>query len=88
MNMLPIEIVDSPDAAPNYARDTPDVRAAEITKVIVVKNGTVEGNTTVDFQITAMDGSKFVAMLTGAMVKQLAMFISGAEQSLEREPNA
>lgn len=76
---LSIEIVDSPSQAPNYQRDTPDVRTVSIDKAIVVLKGTVSGKATVDFQITAQDGSQFVAMLSGAIVKNLAAVIEGAE---------
>lgn len=78
--MLSIEIVNSPAEAPNYARDHLDVRAAEITKCIVVNKGTTSGKPTVDFQITAQDGSQFVAMLTGDLVKNLASIIQGVEE--------
>lgn len=77
--MLVIEIVDSPDEAPNYNRDHVDVRAATITKALIVRTGTKSGKSTVDFQIEALDGSKFVAMLTGALVVQLAQAVIGAE---------
>lgn len=79
-NSLKIEIVESPDLAPNYNRDEVGVRAATIDKCIIVGKGTVEGRPTVDFQIVAKDGSKFVAMLTGSLVKQLANAITGFEQ--------
>lgn len=81
-NVLNIKVVDSPSDAPNYNRDTLDIRACEITTVIVVKKGTVSGKPTVDFQITAQDGSEFVAMLTGALVKQLAGVVDAAERGM------
>lgn len=80
MNTLKIEIVDSPEQAPNYARDQVDVRGAEITKAVIVCKGTEGGKPTVDFQFTARDGSQFVAMLTGDLVKQLAAVVMGAEK--------
>lgn len=79
MNALKIEIVDNPSLAPNYNRDELETRAATIDKCLIVGKGTVEGRPTVDFQIVAQDGSKFVAMLTGALVKQLAAAIEGFE---------
>ena len=78
-NMLIIEVVASPDDAPNYNRDTPDVRAVDITKAIIVLNGMASGASTVDFQIRDQQGGEYVAMLTGALVKQLAGAIVGAE---------
>jgi hypothetical protein len=80
MNALKIEIVDNPSLAPNYNRDELETRAARIDKCIIVGKGTVEGNPTVDFHIFAEDGSKFVAMLTGNLVKSLAATIEGFEQ--------
>lgn len=79
MQMLAIEIVDSPEQAPHYRRDTPDVRSATITKAIIVRNGTVGGKSTVDFQFKDEQGAEFVAMLTGALVQNLAAAIVGAE---------
>ncbi|MEQ1828050.1 MAG: hypothetical protein ABL921_18965 [Pirellula sp.] len=78
-NLLFVEVVNSPDDAPNYRRDDCDVRTVSIDKCIIVKNGMVNGKATVDFQISAQDGSKFVAMLTGKLVKYLAAMIEGAE---------
>ena len=79
-NMLRIQIVDSPDEAPNYQRDTPDVRTATIHTAVIVLKGTESGYSTVDFQIKDAEGNEFVAMLTGTLVCQLASAIVGAEQ--------
>lgn len=79
-NVLKIEIVDSPDKAPNYRRDFIDIRSATITKAIIVRNGMVSGKTTVDFQFVDQEGAEYVAMITGELVKQLAYAIAGAEQ--------
>ena len=78
-NYLKIEVAESPDAAPNYARDTPDVRAATIVKVVIVKNGTERGKPTVDFQLEDRQGGKFVAMLTGELVKALGTAVAAVE---------
>lgn len=78
-NTLAIQIVDSPALAPNYSRDEIDTRAVTIDKAIVVKKGTQSGKTTVDFQIVDQQGAKFVAMLTGALVLNLAEIIKAAE---------
>ena len=80
-NSLHIEIVESPEDAPNYARDEVDVRGCQIVRAIIVKKGTQSGKPTVDFQIVAHDGSIFVAMLTGAIVKSLAGAVAGVEAS-------
>lgn len=78
-NQLQIKIVDSPEQSPNYSRDTLDIRGCSITQAIIVCKGTQEGRCTVDFQITAQDGTQFVAMLTGRIVTALAAAIAGAE---------
>jgi len=77
--MLKVLIVDSPDDAPNYNRDTPDVRAVDIHTAIVVREGMESGKSTVDFQIVDAEGCEYIAMLTGALVQQLAAAIVGAE---------
>lgn len=79
-NHLKILVVDSPNEAPHYVRDHPDVRSATIDTAIVVRNGTESGKCTVDFQITDADGKKLVAMLTGNLVRNLVAIIDGAEQ--------
>jgi hypothetical protein len=78
-NALSIQVVDTPQQAPNYNRDSIDVRGATISKVIVVKRGTVEGNPTVDFQIVDRQGGQYVAMLTGKIVQSLAKVIDGSD---------
>ena len=78
-NVLTIEIANSPDEAPNYNRDCVDVRSAAITKALIVNKGMLSGKPTVDFQFEALDGSKFVAMLTGDLVKALADAVRGVE---------
>lgn len=78
MQTLSIEIFESPEEAPNYSRDSV-VRSATIGKVVIVKNGTTSGKPTVDFQFTAKDGSQFVAMLTGELVKGIAQAVEASQ---------
>jgi hypothetical protein len=80
-NVLSIQVVETPQEAPNYNRDAIDVRGATISQVIIVKRGTVEGNPTVDFQFTDQQGAQYVAMLTGRLVQSLASVIAGADSS-------
>ena len=79
-NTLTIEIAASVDEAPNWSRDHCDVRAVDIRKAIIVCHGMKSGAPTVDFVIAAEGGEQFVAMLTGTIVKQLAVAVTGAEQ--------
>ncbi|MDI1227392.1 MAG: hypothetical protein PSY14_06895 [bacterium] len=75
MNMLTIEIKNSPSDAPDYAQGTrggEGFKGAKILKAIVVRKGTEEGNDTVDLQFEDDSGQKFVAMTTGKLLQQLA----------------
>ena len=76
-NILSIEIADSPDDAPNWNRDFPDVRSCHISKAIIVSKGMESGKATVDLVVTDLEGNKFVAMLTGDLIKSLARAIEG-----------
>ena len=75
MNSLPVTVVTRPEEAPNYRRDTLDIRAAKLTNAVVVRIGTVGGNPTVDLQFESEQGEKFVAMVTGAVLETLATVI-------------
>ena len=79
-NRLDIEIHDSPEEAVHWNRDHPDVRVVDISKAHIVCKGTQQGLATVDFLIVDNEGNQFVGMLTGALIKQLAAAINGAEQ--------
>lgn len=79
-NHLDIKIANSPAEAPNYRRDTVDVRGATIEQVVIVLKGTQSGKSTVDFVFKDQQGATYVAMLTGALVKNLAAAIEGAEK--------
>ncbi len=78
-NALSIKVVETPQEAPNYNRDSIDVRGATISQVVIVKRGTVEGNPTVDFQFKDQEGAEYVAMLTGRLVQSLASVIAGTD---------
>jgi len=79
MNVLEIKIFDSPDEAPHYKRDMPDIRGAELHFAFIVRKGTKAGLSTVDLHLTDAEGQKFVAMVTGKLIKMLASAIAGAE---------
>jgi hypothetical protein len=53
----------------NYADG--EYKAVEITQVVVVRNGTESGKSTVDFVMQDEDGNKFVVMLTGTLLKSI-----------------
>lgn len=46
-------------------------KALEIKCAVVVKEGTVGGNPTVDFVMEDAEGNKYVAMITGTLLKLL-----------------
>lgn len=79
-NALAISVANSVDEAPNWSRDYPDVRAVDIKKAIIVKGGMDSGKSTVDFVIVDQDGNENVAMLTGELVKNLALMINVVER--------
>ena len=47
------------------------VKAVEIDKVVVVRNGTQEGNSTVDLVLKDQQGNKYVVMMTGRLLKSI-----------------
>lgn len=73
MNTLDIFICkDAEDASMkghNYR--SPEFKPIEIEKVVVLREGTVEGNSTVDLVLKDESGQKFVVMLTGRLIKSI-----------------
>lgn len=56
----------------NYAaRPAGSVKPIEIKKVVVVRNGTQQGNSSVDFVLQDEDGQQFVFMVTGRLLKSI-----------------
>lgn len=78
-NILSMEFKASPAEAPDYNTNGEGFKAANILKAIIVKKGTVEGNDTVDLQFEDEAGQKYVAMLTGRLIKSLAAAINTHE---------
>lgn len=65
---------DAADAiAKGYSWPTavPPVKPIRVQKVIVVRNGTVEGNPTVDFLLEDETGQRFVFLVTGKLLKMI-----------------
>lgn len=56
--------------AQGYIYRSPIV-GVEIEKVVVVKNGTDEGNSTVDFLMRDEHGNQYVVMVTGTLLKSI-----------------
>lgn len=55
----------------DYASKGNEFKPIEITEAVVVRKGTVGGNSTVDLVLKDEKGQKFVVMLTGALVKSI-----------------
>ena len=55
----------------DYASKGDEFKPIEISQVVVVRNGTVGGNSTVDLVLKDQTGQKYVVMLTGALVKSI-----------------
>lgn len=75
-------VAESVKDAPNYTGNT-EFKPVKLEKGIIVKNGTVAGNCTVDIQMTDQDGNKFVALVTGNLIGMMAAAIEGVNQRKE-----
>lgn len=47
------------------------IKAVEIDKVVVIKDGTVRGGSTVDLVLKDEDGNQYFVMVTGALIKSI-----------------
>lgn len=56
-------------AARNKAGES--IKPIRVEKVVVVRNGTVAGNASVDFLLEDETGQKFVFMVTGNLLKSI-----------------
>lgn len=75
LNML---LADSPEDAPNYA--LPEHKAANLTTAQIVGKGTRNGNPTVDLIFIDESGQKYVAMITGGLIQNLAGAVQGMKE--------
>lgn len=55
----------------------PVYKGVTIDKVVVVKKGTVEGNSTVDFILVDATGQQYVVMVTGRLLKSIPTDFTG-----------
>jgi len=77
LNTLSIVTFNTPEQAPNYKE--PEYRGASLDGAVIVGNGTSEGLATVDLIFTDKSGQKYIAMITGGLMKNLAGAITGVE---------
>lgn len=52
----------------NYSEQIPPPKPIRIKKVVVVRNGTALGNSTVDLILENEDGQKYVCLVTHALI--------------------
>ena len=71
MNIIEIQICDSPNDAPNYNTDGKGFKGAKLIKAIVVRKGTKGGHDTIDLQFEDENGQKYIALTTAAILKTL-----------------
>ena len=63
---------DAADAvSQGYNYREPEYKPVAIEKAVVVKNGTVEGNSTVDLILRDEHGNRYVTMISGRLLKTI-----------------
>lgn len=76
---LKIEIKDSYKEAPNYntgENGGEGFKGAKLTKAIVVRKGMESGLDTVDLHFEDENGQKFIALVSGNIIKMLAATVN------------
>jgi hypothetical protein len=73
INHINIQICNSTQEAPNYNTNGQGIKPANLDTAIIVKNGTIEGNPTVDLQFTDKDGNRYIAMITANLLKSICI---------------
>lgn len=80
---LALELHDKPEDAPKY--NQPEHLYAKLAKALVIGRGTVLGNPTVDLVFEDEKGQKYVAMITGGLIENLAGAVRGMRQRTEEQ---
>lgn len=75
-SQLSIKIANSIEDAPNYRRDNAEVKPAALIEAVIVRNGTQQGNDTVDLLLELEDGTKVVTMVTGRILKSVTDLVN------------
>lgn len=73
---LSINIYQSPEEAPHF--HLPEFHDAKILEANIVRKGTEQGLSTVDFvvqDVSGVSGQKLVVMISGKLIHTLAAFI-------------
>lgn len=71
-NSIDVKICNTIDEAPDYVNNGEGFQLVEITKAVIVRNGTIGGNDTIDLQFSDGKGNKFVGMVTANLLKTVA----------------
>ena len=71
VDQLQIAICENPEqaAAAGFTYPADAVKMVEVIRVVVIKQGTVNGNSTVDFLMEDEDGQHYLVMMTGNLIK-------------------
>lgn len=81
--VLDMKIAENPDEAPNY---TEEFKLVKLDKAIVVCQGTVEGNPTVDLQMSDAAGNKYLIMATGGIIEALGIAVRTKREMTNPQP--
>jgi hypothetical protein len=76
-NCMTVETFDSIGDAPSYEEDWAMLK---VEKALIVAQGTVAGNPTVDIQMVDSEGKKFVVMATSGVLEMLVAAIKGVKE--------
>lgn len=72
---LKVTICDSPedaiDRGYNYSAEPEKYKGARIVEAVVVRNGTVSGESTIDFIFENEEGQKYVVLITANLIRLL-----------------
>lgn len=80
MQSLNIKVFKSVDEAPSYSPK--EYTGAELVEAAIIKNGTHGGNPTVDLIFVDNKGNKFVAMITGKLLKSITTVIGNTNEEM------
>jgi hypothetical protein len=69
MDSIKLEIYDQPSDAPNY--NTGVYEAVKLKSAVIVHNGTVNGNSTVDLIFVDAQGNKHVALVKASYLEMI-----------------
>ena len=81
-NDLQIQMVNSVSEAPDYKESSEPWISVTLDKAVIVRGGTVTGKNTVDLQFSDDKGNKYVALITGNLLKSVTNIINKDQQHI------